>query len=208
MTRILKLHDWLTTWDQLGLRGSREDFDDLLDRYRESHRAYHTLQHLRECFDQLATAGQLATRLGEVKLAVWFHDVIYDPRKSDNEERSRDYAQSVLTRADADVGLKSRVENLILATKHTSDVTDSDAKLLVDIDLAILGSDALRFDEYELQVRQEYAWVPTADFRTGRSRILSQFLARPRIFLTDWFFNRFERPARANLQRSLDQLSE
>ena len=208
MPRILTLDDWLKTWDQLGLWGSHEDFSDLLNRYRESHRAYHTMQHLCECFDHLTTARHLACRIGEVELALWFHDAVYDPRRNDNEELSRDCAQEVLLNARAGGDVMSRVENLILATRHTSVVTDCDAKLLVDVDLAILGSEPTRFDEYEQQVRQEYAWVPEDAFRTGRSRILAQFLARPRIYFTDWFFNRLELAARANLQRSLEMLGD
>ena len=79
-------------------------------------------------------------------------------------------------------------------------------QLLVDIDLAILGADAARFDEYERQVREEYAWVPSIMFRRTRRRILEQFLERPRIFQTAAFYEAREAAARQNLQRSVKQL--
>ena len=81
-----------------------------------------------------------------------------------------------------------------------------DAGLLVDIDLSILGANPDRFDEYEYQIRQEYAWVPDGLFRTKRKALLQGFLARTRIFNTTYFVERYEKQARLNLKRSLDQL--
>ena len=100
----------------------------------------------------------------------------------------------------------ARIERMILATKHDAIPEDGDARLLVDIDLAILGSAPGRFDAYERQIREEYAWVPEADFRAGRARLLRSLLDRPRIYATDWFHDRLEEKARANLERSLRAL--
>ena len=83
---------------------------------------------------------------------------------------------------------------------------DPDARLLVDIDLAILGAAPERFDEYEVQVRQEYAWVPGPLFRRKRREILQGFLDRPCIYTTEPFRTRFELQARSNLQRSVARL--
>lgn len=204
---MVTFEEWKRTWDQLGLPSSRTMFADLTARYCETHRAYHTLQHLRECFDHLAAARDLAERPVEIELALWFHDAIYDPQRNDNEERSAELAVELMDHAGADQCLKDRVQQLVLTTKHTAIPPDLDARLLVDIDLAILGAAPTRFDEYEQQVRQEYTWVPEAEFRKGRSRILLQFLKRPRLYLTDWFAERFEQSARDNLQRSLSQLN-
>ena len=78
--------------------------------------------------------------------------------------------------------------------------------LLADIDLSILGATAERFDEYEVQVRQEYAWVPGPLFRRKRGAILQAFLARPSLYSTPWLRGRFEAQARSNLQRSVARL--
>ena len=95
---------------------------------------------------------------------------------------------------------------LIMATCHAALPDSDDARLLVDIDLSILGADPERFDEYEVQVRQEYSWVPGVLFRRKRREILQGFLARPRLYETDWFEQRLEAQARSNLQRSVRRL--
>jgi predicted metal-dependent HD superfamily phosphohydrolase len=98
------------------------------------------------------------------------------------------------------------VHDLVMATRHDARPATPDAALVVDIDLAILGAEAERFDEYEVQVRQEYAWVPGPLFRRKRRAILEGLLARPGIYATAWFHPRFEARARANLRRSLARL--
>ena len=169
-------------------------------------RAYHTLQHLRECFAQLAPVESCAEHLAEVELALWFHDALYDTRAQDNEERSADWARQALAQAGVPAEVGARVRALVLATRHAALPEVGDAQLLVDVDLSILGAAPVRFDEYERQIRQEYAWVPDAAFRQARANVLRGFLARPRIFGTPWFANRLEAPARANLARSLHAL--
>ena len=91
----------------------------------------------------------------------------------------------------------------MLLTRHEAQPQSDDARLLVDIDLAILGAEPQRFDEYEAQVRKEYAHVPDLFFRMARGRILKEFLARPSIYSTPYFKDRFEAQARANVERSL-----
>ncbi len=203
---MMTLADWRLTWTQLGLACPDAVFAELRGRYEESHRAYHTLQHLRECFDHFQTARHLTERPAEIELALWFHDAIYDPRRSDNEERSRDLAVDILSRSGVVADVINRVEDLILATRHAAVPADPDARLLVDVDLAILAAGPERFAEYEWQIRHEYSWVPWEDYRAERSRILTQFLNRASIFSTDWFQQRFEQPARLNLERSLRNL--
>jgi predicted metal-dependent HD superfamily phosphohydrolase len=99
-----------------------------------------------------------------------------------------------------------RVYALVMATRHDAAPSKSDAKLVVDVDLSILGAEELRFDEYERQVREEYAWVPEAVFRRERRRILEGFLRRPRIYLTEYFHATREARARFNLERSIKAL--
>jgi predicted metal-dependent HD superfamily phosphohydrolase len=98
------------------------------------------------------------------------------------------------------------VRHLILATRHDGSPPAGDAALLVDVDLAILGSPAERFDEYEQQVRQEYSWVPGFVFKRKRAEILEGFLRRPALYHTEHFRSRYEAVARANLTRSIRQL--
>jgi predicted metal-dependent HD superfamily phosphohydrolase len=98
------------------------------------------------------------------------------------------------------------VYSLILSTRHQAAASGVDAEILVDIDLSILGAVPVRFDEYERQVREEYSWVPDFLFRRERKAILKEFLARPRIFSTTHFRDRYEQQARSNIERSLERL--
>jgi predicted metal-dependent HD superfamily phosphohydrolase len=200
---------WEATWSDLQLaQPDPQVLGGLLARYGEPHRAYHTAQHLEECCGHFQQARVLATDPGAVQLALWFHDAIYDTHSPNNEDQSAGWAASVLERADAPGGLQNAVRAMILATKHNAAPHTSDAALTVDIDLSILGAPTIRFDEYEVQVRQEYSWVPKEVFRGTRVKILGEFMARPRIYSTEFFFDRLEVPARANLRRSMARLGE
>jgi predicted metal-dependent HD superfamily phosphohydrolase len=102
--------------------------------------------------------------------------------------------------------MRREVDDLILFTRHDLDPDTRDGKLMVDIDLASLGLPPEMFDANGRAIREEYAHVPEDDFRRGRASLLGRFLNRPRIYLTDEFFNRYETQARQNLRRSLNSI--
>lgn len=198
---------WASLWVRIGAVGDPLPAHDALVRaYCEKHRAYHNLRHIEDCLQQLGPVTTLAGDAEACELALWLHDVVYDPRRADNEERSADWARQVCRQAGLPADREARVADLILATRHDATPTLNDAQLVVDIDLSILGRDPERFDAYERAVREEYRWVPDLLFRPGRRKILLGFLARPRIYSTEWFFRRYEAIARSNLARSLEQL--
>jgi predicted metal-dependent HD superfamily phosphohydrolase len=195
---------WARAWRGIGaVDDGAAVRDSLLAAYAEPQRAYHTLQHLHECLDLLAPVAGAAARPCEVEVALWFHDAIYDVRRSDNEERSADWASAAAAAAGAVPAAVERIRSLVLATKHSVSPGGDDERLLVDIDLAILGAPAERFAEYERQIRAEYACVPQPLFDEKRAAILRSFLARERIFATPLFHSRFEAAARANLTRAV-----
>ena len=196
--------EWLSAWHDLRLPVPAPDvLASLLARWAEPHRKYHTPQHLRECLDLFARHRALAERPGEVAIALWFHDAVYDTARHDNEAESAAWARRVLIEAGAGAAVADRVHALIMATRHSEVPSTRDAKLLVDIDLAILGADPARFAEYERQIRDEYGLVPEAVFRDKRAEILRGFLARPALFSTPACADRFDAPARANLARAI-----
>jgi len=92
------LKDLRGRWDRcfldLSLEPPGDVFDALVERYSEAHRAYHTLQHIAECFDQFDHVRD-AESPGTVGLALWFHDAVYDTRAHDNEAESARYAHNV-----------------------------------------------------------------------------------------------------------------
>lgn len=203
----MSLARWKQPWTELGLTARMELHADLRKRYSEPHRAYHTLHHISECLQLLGQTQALTQNSPSIELAIWFHDAIYDPRKNDNEERSAEWARAELRRAGASMALQDCIGAMIMVTCHSGEPQTTDEQLLSDIDLAILGAGATRFDEYEQQVRTEYRHVPTQQFRPARRKILTEFLERPQIYGTEWFRERREAQARANLQRSLTRLA-
>ena len=178
----------------------------MLRAYAEPHRHYHTGEHIART---LALFDGVRDRLrcpAESELAVWLHDAVYDPRAADNEARSADLAEALLVAGEAAAAVPA-VRALILATRHAAPPEEHDARYVVDADLAILGADPAEFDRYEAQVRREYAFVPDAEWRERRPRVLRRFLDRARIYETAEFAA-LEAPARANLARSLLRLAQ
>ncbi len=144
-----------------------------------------------------------ATHPLEIEIALWFHDAVYDPRRDDNEARSAEWAGLILRREGIDELAVLRVQDLILATRHRTPPRTADEELLLDVDLAILGSDAARFARYDEGIRKEYSWVPENDYHAARSQVLQGFLERDPIYRTDAMRERYEKSARWNLAKAL-----
>jgi predicted metal-dependent HD superfamily phosphohydrolase len=201
---------WRELWKALGAARAEEVLRAaLLKRYSEPHRHYHSGQHLDECLRHLAGARGEAERPAEVELALWFHDAVYDPKRPDNEARSAVWAVEAVTAAGLAPEVAERIRKLVMVTRHDEAhaPATADERLVVDVDLAILGAPLGRFEEYERQVRAEYSGVPGVLFRPRRRAILKGFLGRDRIYRTAYFHDRFEAKARENLQRSVARLS-
>jgi predicted metal-dependent HD superfamily phosphohydrolase len=197
---------WNRLLAALGIGGEAECFDALLAAYSEQHRHYHTTRHIDHCLRELDSATSLARDPAEVEFALWFHDAIYDPHSSKNEERSADWACELLDRHRVNAERVSRVRDHILATRHEAVANDPDSRLVVDIDLSILGVDEAAYAQFEVDVRKEYRWVPSLLFRRKRAEILESFLARPQIYTTQLFRDRYERQARHNLSQAIEKL--
>jgi predicted metal-dependent HD superfamily phosphohydrolase len=196
---------WLDLWRRLGARGEpRRYYDELVALYSAPDRAYHTLAHIQQC---LVECERLPAGLAEaplLELALWYHDAIYDTRAQDSEERSAELAGRVAREVGLPEPSAARVDALIRLTKtHEVPAGDLVAAYLVDIDLAILGSEPDRFAEYDHQIRQEYGWVPAEFYEPRRRQVLAGFLGRPAIYRTPLFQALYEQRARENLQRIL-----
>ncbi|MBI5365560.1 MAG: N-methyl-D-aspartate receptor NMDAR2C subunit [Planctomycetes bacterium] len=197
---------WLELWARAGAAGDPAPvFARLVAAYGEAHRVYHTLAHVAACLDEFAPAPvrALAERPEEVELALWFHDVVYRPLGSDNEARSADAFRTAGVAARFDPARIDRVAELILATRHGAAPVTPDARLVVDIDLAILGRSDAEFAVYEAAIQREYVWVPEWLFWRKRAALLRAFRARPTLYATAYFRERYEASARANLAASI-----
>jgi predicted metal-dependent HD superfamily phosphohydrolase len=186
---------------------SRQAFVDLAARYHTDDRPYHNLDHVSAVLEAVALLAKYPAPA--LLLAVWFHDAVYDPRAGDNEENSAALAESVLASLGVPIAIRTETGRLIRLTKtHQPAELDRDGQILVDADLSILGAEETTYDRYARAIRQEYAWVPEDQYRAGRSRVLEGFLRRPRIFTTEVARARWEKAARANLQRELALLGQ
>jgi predicted metal-dependent HD superfamily phosphohydrolase len=200
---------WLNLLLPLGAAGAAAGraFDDVARHYRSPGRHYHTLSHVvtvLDTIDRLCGPGAAPPAL---LLAAWLHDVVYDPRAADNEERSADYARALRGPLGLDGTLVEETARLILLTRtHQAAADDAAGKVLLDADLAVLGAAPVEYDCYAAAIRREYAWVPDAAYRRGRTAVLERFLSRLRLFQTASLFAEAERQARRNLRRELDSL--
>lgn len=190
----------------VGATLDQDDFDRLARAYAEPGRHYHGTAHIVDCLAELDRSAHLAERPAEVELALWFHDAVYDPRAADNERRSAEWAERVLTQAGADAKACMRIREAVLATARHDAPAGPDQALLFDVDLSILGRAPDEFDAYDEAIRREYAFVPDDAYRRGRARVLNTLLARAPLYFTDTFRKRYDEAARANLRRALHRL--
>ncbi|MFI7230067.1 metal-dependent phosphohydrolase [Nonomuraea angiospora] len=184
---------------------------ELIARWSEPHRRYHTLDHLAAVLAgiaQLAAPGNdLVDDLPAVLLAAWFHDAVYDGRPGLDEERSAQLAQSRLPSCGVPAARVAEVARLVrlTAAHDTLAAGDRDGAVLCDADLAVLGLPG--YDDYAGRIRQEYAHVPDELFRAGRAEVLRRLLAVPRLYRTGRARELWEERARSNMTRELASLT-
>jgi predicted metal-dependent HD superfamily phosphohydrolase len=200
--------DLALTLSELGAAPGAADelFTDLECRYSTPDRHYHTLDHVGAVLAVLWLLSEPGPA-AELLLAGWLHDVVYDTKATDNEEQSAVYARRVLGGLGVAPVVVDETARLILLTKsHACAEGDATGAILLDADLAILSTAEDVYDCYAHAIRAEYAWVPEADYRAGRRRVLEGFLARPRIYHTAAFAKTRQDRARANLRREIASL--
>lgn len=202
----LDLAHWHGLMQSFGFAENNIAYDRLIAAYSEKHRAYHTLEHIAACFRHLDEVASQLDRPHEVRLALWFHDVIYNPFSAKNEEDSAQLAKEFLELNQASADVTSRVEELIILTKEHSAPAGVDGQFMLDIDLSILGTRPEIYAQFEKDVRREYKRVPSFIFKKKRKEVLQGFLNRPRLYYTDYFFARLEARAKTNLSWAIEQL--
>ncbi|MFC8584538.1 hypothetical protein ACFUGD_08295 [Streptomyces sp. NPDC057217] len=211
-------HELLQRWNAtlLAARAGREGPDpapygrNLLARWAEPQRRYHTVDHLRAVLDrvdELTDQGGEGGELELVRLAAWFHDAVYRPDRSENEERSALLAEKALAEAGLTPHEVAEVARLVrLTVTHDPDDGDLNGETLCDADLAVLASDPDTYARYAAAVREEYGFVPEDTFREGRAAVLRHLLDLPRLFRTPYGAAVWEEKARENVERELKEL--
>ncbi len=178
-------------------------FKTLVAQYSEKHRFYHHLGHINACLELCDEVADYIEERFNIEMSIWFHDVIYDPVKFDNEEKSAKYAKKFLQAINLNPVEINKIEHLILLTRHPSLPVTDDEKYLVDIDLSILGANNALYDNYELAIRKEYSLVPSFRYRNGRVDVLKSFAKLDKIFQTEYFYEKLEIQARHNIDRTI-----
>ncbi len=199
---------WFDFAKQLTLPSSLagEIWQQIEQYHSEPHRAYHNLTHLSSMFGVLPqlVEGDIPTA---VSLAVWFHDIIYDPKSGTNEEDSAKMLQMWLGDK-VNAALVDEAVRLILLTKghQLSNDEDQNGRFLLDADLSILGRDWEAYQAYAAAIRSEYAHVPDEYYRQGRAAVLNHFLGMASIYLTEYGREHWEAQARENISNELAQI--
>lgn len=183
-------------------------WSELVQRYSENGRFYHGLEHIYHTLRIAHDLREEAASFTAVQLAIWFHDVIYDAKAQDNEEKSAMMAGRVLFQWGIAEVIVAEVVRLILLTKtHTLIGDDKNGRVILDADLSILGASETIYNNYAQDVRLEYSFVADDIYRQGRLLILQQFLSRPTIYSTEAMRLLLEDQAKQNLRREIASLS-
>jgi predicted metal-dependent HD superfamily phosphohydrolase len=193
---------WLET-----VPDSRTTGEDLIARWSEPQRRYHTPEHLSRMLSVVDDHAEAADDATAVRLAAWFHDVVYNPRRTDNEILSASFAAATLTDLGRDHEEIAEVVRLIwLTTTHNVEAGDRNGALVCDADLAILATDPDEYDAYARSIRQEYAHVPDDAFRAGRIAVLGKLLDLPELYHVPALREEWEARARAAVTAEINAL--
>ena len=182
-------------------------FANLTKAYSSTARHYHNLHHLQHILNSLTEVRSLIINFPALQLCAWFHDYVYDPQAIDNEMKSAIAAERILSRLRINFDTVRLVQQIILSTrKHEPFLEETDNLVFLDVDLSILGTSPDRYLAYSQAIRQEYGHLSDRDYQEGRKQVLTQFLARERIYYTDYFYQQLESTARKNLQTEINNL--
>lgn len=175
--------------------------------YTSKKRHYHTLSHLENLFQELLPIKEKFEDWETIPFSIFYHDIIYNASRHDNEEKSALLAIERLKEIGISEDQILKCNHQILMTK-SHEISDNDTNYFTDADLSILGKNWKTYEEYFKQIRKEYRIYPDFMYNRGRKKALKHFLEMERIFKTDYFFGKYERQARLNLQNELEFLSK
>ena len=211
-TELGKLFEWHLTAINNAIEPAilKALWQDIAMRYNESQRVYHSLQHIQQLFGQFEQINNHLNQQHIIALALFYHDVIYEPTCVDNELKSAEYAVESLNSYLSAAQCQHIYTLIMMTASHQIDKNDDwldkakkgDAAYLLDMDLSILGASWSEYQQYAQAIRQEYAYVLDADYRVGRISVLKGLLAHPTLYLTD-YYERLEKQARENIQHEI-----
>jgi len=182
-------------------------FNEILKAYSSKGRYYHNLQHINQMLNSCLVYKDKIADIQNVRLAIFYHDVVYSAKRKDNEERSAKLAVKHLKKLNLPAEQIEKCSTYIVATKsHNNSLTDSDLDYFLDFDLQRLGADWIEYEEYSTQIRLEYRFYPDLIYKPGRKKVLEHFLKLKKIYKSPELFNLYENQARINLLKELEKI--
>ncbi len=180
------------------------NWEQIIEKYSEKHRYYHNFIHIEKMFSKYTENISETDNFNAVFLSILYHDVVYEPKNSDNEEKSALFAEKHLQEFGFTPIIIEKIKKMILSTqKHIDLLNEFDNKFFLDLDLMILASELEEYKIYARRIRKEYAFVPKILYKIKRKQVLNNFLNSERIFLTDFFYEKLEEKARRNIKYEL-----
>ncbi len=180
---------------------------DIEASYGEPHRHYHTGRHIEYCLTQFDLARHEMEDANAIEMALWFHDIEYDPTARDNErqsaERFKNYAHGAMRDE-----LAQKIYQLIMITMHSDAPQEADQKYMVDIDLSSFGLPWKEFIQDSQNIRREFSHLSDQEFARRNLNFLTSLNDRPFVFFTDFYQQRYEQTARDNIAKRIASLKE
>ncbi len=195
----------------IGIGGKTDSISlgaQLIAAYRDPARFYHGLSHLVECLRLWREWREHSGKPDEIAIALWFHDALYDTARHDSEARSARWALDALTAGGVPFDTVRRIRDLVIATRPNESPSNDDARLMIDIDMAILGASPDRYERYEADLQREHSHMAEFIYRRKRLEVLKSLNTRQRIFQSDAARHTLEAQARENIARSISKLQD
>ncbi len=172
--------------------------------YSQKKRYYHNLTHLENMMLSFNKYQSEIQMKNEVCYAIFYHDIVYNAKKTDNELKSAEFALSILPK---EVTInRTLVFDMIVATKQHQQNENKDTNWLIDFDLEILAKDWDNYKAYYEQIRKEYKIYPDFLYKPGRKKALQHFLESTNLFQTETYRTLYETKARENIRKEIAQL--
>lgn len=186
-------------------------FDTITEYYSASVRYYHNLIHIELMLNtiELFKTSNKINDFDSICFATWFHDIIYEPGRTDNEEKSAEYALKWLEKLGLKKNIVCKIDYLIRKTKShftTDNNEDFDTCIFLDSDLLILGVKNNEYTQYVKSIRKEYKYIDENSYRKGRLALLYSLLSTKHIYRSDYFKNKYETKARENIRNEIQHL--
>lgn len=182
-----------------------EFWNEIVNCYSSKGRHYHNMDHLEYMIKLAHNYKSEIVDFDTLLFSIFYHDIVYNTQRSDNELESAQLAGNRLERLGLISDQVVKCHEQIMATKEHNNDTNADINSLVDFDLAILGDEPERYLEYTKKIRKEYSIYSDFMYTKGRRKVLRHFLEMESIFKTEEFKVNFEQRARKNLKVELGE---